>query len=61
MAQEARKPAFLLRAADGAIGGHLHAVRDCHHDFEVLAEMIADKCGVGLVAPTLRSGGLVRR
>ena len=27
MAQEARKPAFFLRAADGAIGGHLRAVR----------------------------------
>ena len=46
MAQEARKPAFLLRAADGAIGGHLHAVRDCHRDFELLAEIIADKCDV---------------
>ena len=46
MAQEARKPMFLLRAADGALGGHIHAVQDCYADFKALAESIADKCGV---------------
>ena len=44
MAQEARKPAFFLRAADGAIGGHLRAVQDCYEDFAALATAIADRC-----------------
>ena len=46
MAQEARKPMFHLRAADGALGGHIHAVQDCYDDFSSLAVAIADKCGV---------------
>ena len=48
MAQEARKPIFHLKAADGALGGHIHAVRDCHDDFMRLAYAIADRCGVSL-------------
>ena len=48
MAQEARKPVFHLKAADGALGGHIHAVQDCHDDFMRLAFAIADKCGVPL-------------
>ncbi len=40
MAQEARKPMFLLRAADGAIGGHQAAVRECGEDFKALAREI---------------------
>jgi chromosome partitioning protein len=40
MAQEARKPMFLLRSADGAIGGHQTAVRECGRDFEYLAREI---------------------
>ena len=46
MAQEARKPMFQLKAADGALGGHIHAVQDCYADFKSLAESIADKCGI---------------
>lgn len=46
MAREARKPAFSLRAADGAIGGHLRAVHDCHEDFAALATAIAERCDV---------------
>jgi cellulose biosynthesis protein BcsQ len=46
MAHEARKPMFHLRAADGALGGHIHAVQDCYRDFERLARRIADRCGV---------------
>ena len=46
MAQEARKPMFRLRAADGALGGHIYAVQDCYEDFERLAKSIAAKCGV---------------
>lgn len=40
MAQEARKPIFLLRPADGAFGGHQQAVSDCYRDFKALAEQI---------------------
>ena len=46
MAREARKPMFHLRAADGALGGHIYAVQDCYRDFERLARRIADRCGV---------------
>ena len=46
MAHEARKPMFRLRAADGALGGHIHAVQDCYRDFEKLARAIAAKCDV---------------
>ncbi len=46
MAHEARKPMFHLRAADGALGGHIHAVHDCYADFKRLAGRIADRCGV---------------
>jgi cellulose biosynthesis protein BcsQ len=40
MAQDARKPMFLLKPADGAIGGHATAVRDCYQQFEDLARRI---------------------
>ena len=37
MAQEANCPMFLLKPADGAIGAHQQAVRDCYTDFRNLA------------------------
>ncbi|MDN5871701.1 MAG: AAA family ATPase [Nitrococcus sp.] len=40
MAQEARKPIFHLKPADGAIGAHVKAVRNCYRDFEELANVI---------------------
>jgi cellulose biosynthesis protein BcsQ len=46
LAQDARKPMFLLRPSDGAIGGHVGAVRDCYADFEQLARRIAAACGL---------------
>jgi chromosome partitioning protein len=46
LAQEARKPMFFLKAADGALGGHAKAVQDCYADFRALARAIADRCGV---------------
>ena len=46
MAHEARKPMFHLKAADGALGGHIYAVQDCYRDFERLARRVADRCGV---------------
>jgi cellulose biosynthesis protein BcsQ len=45
MAQEARKPMFALKPADGAIGGHVAAVQDCHRAFRHLAARIAAACG----------------
>ena len=50
MAQEARKPMFHLKAADGALGGHIYAVQDCYADFKALAASIAAKCGVNVGA-----------
>jgi cellulose biosynthesis protein BcsQ len=40
MAQEAKKPMFLLRPADGAIGGHQGAVRQAYDDFHKLAQKV---------------------
>jgi cellulose biosynthesis protein BcsQ len=45
LAQEARKPMFFLKPADGAIGGHTAAVQACYRDFRDLAEGIATYCG----------------
>jgi chromosome partitioning protein len=42
LAQEARKPLFLLRSADGAIGAHQHAVHDAYGHFEALAMRLLD-------------------
>ncbi|HKV58605.1 MAG TPA: AAA family ATPase [Ktedonobacteraceae bacterium] len=41
LAQEAHKPMFHLKPADGAIGSHLAAVQDSYKDFKRLAEKIA--------------------
>ena len=46
LAQEARKPMFALKPADGAIGGHANAVHGCYRDFRALARMVARRCGV---------------
>lgn len=37
---ESRKPIFLLRVADGAIGAHARAVQDAYRDYQSLAERI---------------------
>ncbi len=41
MAQDAHKPIFHLTSADGAIGSHIYAVRECYEDFSKLADRIA--------------------
>lgn len=48
LAQEARKPMFFLKPADGAIGGHAKAVQDCYQDFRDLARTVAHRCGVAV-------------
>lgn len=50
LAQEAHKPMFALKPADGAIGGHAEAVQDCYRDFRALARRVAERCGVALPA-----------
>lgn len=46
LAQEARKPMFLLRPADGAFGGHQQAVLSCYSDFRELTRLILNNVGV---------------
>ncbi|MBI5922418.1 MAG: AAA family ATPase [Betaproteobacteria bacterium] len=46
MAMEARKPLFLLRSADGAIGAHSYAVQDAYKDFQVLAKKVLERIGM---------------
>jgi cellulose biosynthesis protein BcsQ len=41
MAQEARKPIFHLKPADGALGAHAAAARDARGDFKTVAKRIA--------------------
>ena len=48
MAQEARKPMFLLKPADGALGAHTGAVRDAYQDFKRLARKISVRAGLDL-------------
>ncbi|MBI1867969.1 MAG: AAA family ATPase [Methylocystis sp.] len=43
MAMEARKPLFLLKTADGAIGAHLYAVHDAYDNYHELAGKILDR------------------
>ena len=43
MSMEAKKPIFLLKPADGAIGAHFHAVRACYEHFEILTKKIISK------------------
>jgi cellulose biosynthesis protein BcsQ len=46
LAQEARKPIFLLTPADGALGGHLQSAQACRKDFHALALKIAKRCKI---------------
>jgi len=43
MAMEVRKPIFLLKPADGAIGAHYQAVLKAYTDFKVLTEKILER------------------
>jgi chromosome partitioning protein len=54
LAQEARKPMFSLRAADGALGAHSNAVASAYSDFKKVATRIA--AGAGLSFPSRRFG-----
>ena len=52
LAQEARKPMFNLKPADGVGGAHIQAVRNVYSDFHDLAGQIARR--VGLRFPATR-------
>lgn len=52
LAQEARKPMFFLKVADGAIGAHVQAVQGAYHDFEKLAFRIASAAGIKVAGRT---------
>lgn len=56
LAQEARKPIFSLKPADGAIGGHVRAVQGCYNDFRDLAKRIAARVGLALPYETPAGG-----
>ncbi len=43
MAQEARKPIFMLKPADGAIGAHAQSVRKCYIEFQRMAESLVER------------------
>ena len=49
MAQQAHKPIFHLKPADGAIGAHSQAAQDAYHDFEQLARLILNRAVVPAV------------
>ena len=46
LAQEARKPMFSLKPADGVIGGQANAVQACYRDFRALSRTVARRFGV---------------
>lgn len=46
MSQEARKPVFNLKPADGAIGTHFNSVKDIHREFKELSEKILDNVNI---------------
>ena len=51
LAQEARKPIFFLKVADGAIGAHANAVQMAYVDFQRLARRILKEINLGARDP----------
>jgi cellulose biosynthesis protein BcsQ len=46
LAQEARKPMFFLKPADGALGAHANAVTSAYQDFLAVARQIAQRTDI---------------
>jgi len=46
MAQEARKPMFFLKPADGALGAHANAAKEAYQDFLTVARRIGERTGL---------------
>lgn len=53
LAQEARKPMFHLRPADGAMGSHAVAASEAYADYKQLAMKIAAECQINLPAANM--------
>lgn len=51
MAQQARKPMFHLRPADGALGSHFQAAQSARQDFSKLATTIAERVNLAIPEP----------
>ncbi|MGH9660821.1 MAG: ParA family protein [Bryobacteraceae bacterium] len=49
MAQEARKPMFHLKPADGAIGAHFQSAQEARKDFNALATAVAKRAGIPML------------
>ncbi len=50
MAQEARKPMFHLKPADGAIGSHFQSAQEAYKDFKALAGVIRARANLASVS-----------
>jgi len=50
LAQDARKPMFDLRAADGALGSTARLVAICFDEFQALAGTVLARAGISTVA-----------
>lgn len=48
LAQDARKPMFDLRPADGALGSHGRLVQICFEEFKAFADRVAERAGLPL-------------
>ena len=48
LAEEARRPIFLLRLGDGATAGLMSGVTDSYWDYREIAQRIGDRCGVDM-------------
>ena len=53
MAQEARKPMFHLKPADGAIGAHYQSAQEAYRDFKSLALTIAQHAKLQVSSPQM--------
>lgn len=51
LAQEAGKPMFQLKPADGAMGAHMQAVQGVYRDFDALARKVAERTGLSVPSP----------
>ena len=49
LAQEAHKPMFHLKPADGAIGSHVQTVQSVYGDFQKLAHKISETVGIPIL------------
>jgi cellulose biosynthesis protein BcsQ len=55
LSQQARKPMFHLKPADGALGSHFQAAQEARKHFAHLAEEIARKANIGWNATSLQT------